>query len=118
MEGVGDAITDVVARYPVLARALATSRSLDVFTIAELREVYEKVLGFEVDESNFRKKVLASVGFVEEISVEESEELEAKLPKGPGKPPQRYRCGSATRLVPPLKFEPRPNRIEDEPSVQ
>lgn len=118
LEGVGGVITEIVSEYPVLARALATSRSLDVFTIAELREVYEKVLGFEVDESNFRKKVLASVGFVEEISVEESEELEAKLPKGPGKPPQRYRCGSATRLVPPLKFEPRPNRIEDEPSVQ
>lgn len=118
LEGVGGVITEIVSEYPVLARALTRSRSLDVFTIAELREVYEKVLGFEVDESNFRKKVLASVGFVEEISVEESEELEAKLPKGPGKPPQRYRCGSATRLVPPLKFEPRPNRIEDEPSVQ
>ncbi len=116
LEGVGGVITEIVSEYPVLARALATSRSLDVFTIAELREVYEKVLGFEVDESNFRKKVLASVGFVEEISVEESEELEAKLPKGPGKPPQRYRCGSATRLVQPLRFERRPNRIEDEPS--
>ena len=107
LEGVGDAITKMVAERPILAKALAASRSLDVFTIAELREVYEKVLGFEVDESNFRKKVLASVGFVEEISVEESEDLEAKLSKGPGKPPQRYRCGSATRLEPPVRFERR-----------
>ncbi|MFM8650171.1 MAG: NrtR DNA-binding winged helix domain-containing protein [Actinomycetota bacterium] len=105
LEGVGDAITEMAAKRPVLARALAASRSFDVFTIAELREVYEKVLGFEVDEANFRKKVLASTGFIEEISVEEAEELETTLPNGPGKPPQRYRCGSATRLEPPVRFE-------------
>lgn len=105
--GVGDVIVGLVAELPVLARALASSRSLDVFTLSELREVYEKVLGFVVDAPNFRRKVLAARNFLEEISVEESEELKAKLPMTLGKPPQRYRCGPANRLDPPVRFEAR-----------
>jgi 8-oxo-dGTP diphosphatase len=75
---------------------LATSFCPPEFTLGELRQVYETVWGTALDRPNFRRKVLATPGFVEQVPGA------ARLTGGRGKPAALYRAGGATALHPPL----------------
>ncbi|MBT2444011.1 NUDIX hydrolase [Streptomyces sp. ISL-36] len=75
---------------------LATAFCPPEFTIGELRQVYETVWGVELDRPNFRRKVLATPGFVRAV------EGPPRLTGGRGKPAALYRAGEATALHPPL----------------
>jgi 8-oxo-dGTP diphosphatase len=66
------------------------------FTLGELQRVYETVWGTTLDRPNFRRKVLATPGFVEPVPGA------ARLTGGRGKPAAVYRAGPATALRPPL----------------
>jgi len=76
--------------------SLATAFCPPEFTLGELQQVYETVWGAELDRPNFRRKVLATPGFVEPVPGG------AKLTGGRGKPAALYRAGTATALYPPL----------------
>ncbi|MGW1764788.1 NUDIX hydrolase [Streptomyces sp. NPDC002073] len=80
---------------------LATAFCPPEFTLGELRQVYETVWGTALDPPNFRRKVLATPGFVEPVPGA------ARLTGGRGKPAALYRAGPATALHPPL-LRPRP----------
>ncbi|GAA3774607.1 NUDIX hydrolase [Streptomyces chiangmaiensis] len=75
---------------------LATAFCPPEFTLGELQQVYETVWGTALDRPNFRRKVLATPGFVEPVPGA------ARLTGGRGKPAALYRAGSATALHPPL----------------
>ncbi|MET9887285.1 NUDIX domain-containing protein [Streptomyces sp. NPDC006430] len=75
---------------------LATAFCPPEFTLGELRSVYETVWGTTLDRPNFRRKVLATPGFVEAVPGA------ARLTGGRGKPAALYRAGPATTLHPPL----------------
>ncbi|MFF0012092.1 NUDIX domain-containing protein [Streptomyces sp. NPDC005374] len=75
---------------------LATSFCPPEFTLGELQQVYETVWGTVLDRPNFRRKVLATPGFVEAVPGA------ARLTGGRGKPAALYRAGPATALHPPL----------------
>ncbi|MBD0744383.1 NUDIX domain-containing protein [Streptomyces sp. CBMA152] len=75
---------------------LATAFCSPEFTLGELQQVYETVWGTALDRPNFRRKVLATPGFVEPVAGA------ARLTGGRGKPAALYRAGVATALHPPL----------------
>ncbi|MFD8815768.1 NUDIX domain-containing protein [Streptomyces sp. NPDC059627] len=75
---------------------LATAFCPPEFTLGELQNVYETVWGVALDRPNFRRKVLATPGFVEPAPGA------ARLTGGRGKPAALYRAGTATVLHPPL----------------
>ncbi|MFE0510913.1 NUDIX domain-containing protein [Streptomyces sp. NPDC058964] len=75
---------------------LATAFCPPEFTLGELQQVYETVWGTTLDRPNFRRKVLATPGFVEPVPGA------ARLTGGRGKPAALYRAGTATALHPPL----------------
>ncbi|MDG9718154.1 NUDIX domain-containing protein [Streptomyces sp. DH24] len=75
---------------------LATAFCPPEFTLGELQRVYETVWGTALDRPNFRRKVLATPGFVEPVPGA------ARLTGGRGKPAALYRAGTATTLHPPL----------------
>ncbi|MFV0136837.1 NUDIX domain-containing protein [Streptomyces sp. HMX87] len=75
---------------------LATAFCPAEFTLGELQQVYETVWGTTLDRPNFRRKVLATPGFVEPVPGA------ARLTGGRGKPAALYRAGAATALHPPL----------------
>ncbi|MCW7943069.1 NUDIX hydrolase [Streptomyces hygroscopicus] len=75
---------------------LATSFCPPEFTLGELQQVYETVWGTALDRPNFRRKVLATPGFVAQVPDA------ARLTGGRGKPAALYRAGGATVLRPPL----------------
>lgn len=81
---------------------LATSFCRPAFTLGELRQVYETVWGVRLDSPNFRRKVLATPGFVEAL------EGPPRRTGGRGKPAALYRAGAATTLHPPLLRPDRP----------
>ncbi|MFE9705520.1 NUDIX domain-containing protein [Streptomyces sp. NPDC005930] len=83
---------------------LATAFCPDEFTLGELQQVYETVWGTALDRPNFRRKVLATPGFVEPVPGA------ARLTSGRGKPAAVYRAGPATALHPPLLRTPREGR--------
>ncbi|MET8983627.1 NUDIX domain-containing protein [Streptomyces sp. NPDC004539] len=76
---------------------LATAFCPPEFTLGELQQVYETVWGTGLDRPNFRRKVLATPGFVEPAPT-----AAARLTGGRGKPAALYRAGTATALHPPL----------------
>nr|WP_246562193.1 NUDIX domain-containing protein [Streptomyces roseirectus] len=76
---------------------LATAFCPPEFTLGELQQVYETVWGTCLDRPNFRRKVLATPGFVEPAPTGA-----ARLTGGRGKPAALYRAGTATALHPPL----------------
>ncbi|MFE0790504.1 NUDIX domain-containing protein [Streptomyces mutabilis] len=80
---------------------LATAFCPAEFTLGELQQVYETVWGTALDRPNFRRKVLATPGFVEAVPGA------ARLTGGRGKPAALYRAGPATTLHPPLLRAPR-----------
>ncbi len=75
---------------------LATAFCPPEFTLGELQAVYETVWDATLDRPNFRRKVLATPGFVEAVPGA------ARLTGGRGKPAALYRPGPATTLHPPL----------------
>ncbi|MFG2299047.1 NUDIX domain-containing protein [Streptomyces sp. NPDC048603] len=75
---------------------LATAFCPPEFTLGELQAVYETVWDTTLDRPNFRRKVLATPGFVEPVPGA------ARLTGGRGKPAALYRAGSAAVLHPPL----------------
>ncbi|MFF8017532.1 NUDIX domain-containing protein [Streptomyces sp. NPDC007929] len=75
---------------------LATAFCAPEFTLGELQQVYESVWGTALDRPNFRRKVLATPGFVAPVPGA------ARLTGGRGKPAALYRAGAATALHPPL----------------
>ncbi|MFC7886671.1 NUDIX domain-containing protein [Streptomyces sp. NPDC057376] len=83
---------------------LATAFCPAEFTLGELQQVYETVWGTALDRPNFRRKVLATPGFVEAVPGA------ARLTGGRGKPAALYRAGPATTLHPPLLRTPREGR--------
>ncbi|WP_030402821.1 MULTISPECIES: NUDIX hydrolase [unclassified Streptomyces] len=83
---------------------LATAFCPAEFTLGELQRVYETVWGTALDRPNFRRKVLATPGFVEPVPGA------ARLTGGRGKPAALYRAGPATALHPPLLRTPREGR--------
>nr|WP_282547511.1 NUDIX domain-containing protein [Streptomyces rochei] len=83
---------------------LATAFCPPEFTLGELQQVYETVWGTALDRPNFRRKVLATPGFVEAVPGA------ARLTGGRGKPAALYRAGPATTLHPPLLRTPRAGR--------
>ncbi|URN17859.1 MULTISPECIES: NUDIX hydrolase [Streptomyces] len=88
---------------------LATAFCPPEFTLGELRQVYEAVWGVPLDRPNFRRKVLATPGFVRPA------EGAPRLTGGRGKPAALYRAGDATALHPPLLRPARPERRETTP---
>jgi 8-oxo-dGTP diphosphatase len=88
-------IADAVerARAKLEYTSLATSLLPEPFTVGDLRRVYEAVWGVALHQANFRRKVLATPGFV--------------VPTGDRAPTGRgwselYRRGSSTELHPAL----------------
>ncbi|MCX5197594.1 NUDIX hydrolase [Streptomyces sp. NBC_00249] len=79
---------------------LATAFCPPQFTLGELQAVYETVWDTALDRPNFRRKVLATPGFVEAVPGA------ARLTGGRGKPAALYRAGPATALHPPLLRPP------------
>ncbi|MFI5755949.1 NUDIX hydrolase [Streptomyces sp. NPDC051569] len=75
---------------------VATAFCPPEFTLGELQQVYETVWGVEIDRPNFRRKVLATPGFVEAV------DGPPRRTGGRGKPAALYRAGAATALHPPL----------------
>lgn len=73
---------------------VATAFCSEVFTLSELRSVYEAVWGHELDPSNFRRKVLKTEGFAEPTG--------EQRPQPTGRPAALYRRGPAQRLSPPF----------------
>ncbi|MFE0423516.1 NUDIX domain-containing protein [Streptomyces sp. NPDC058953] len=75
---------------------LATGFCPPEFTLGELQRIYETVWGVPLDRPNFRRKVLATPGFVEPV------EGPPRRTGGRGKPAALYRAGTAATLHPPL----------------
>lgn len=89
--------------YTCLATAFCPSE----FTLGELQQVYETVWGTTLDRPNFRRKVLATPGFVEAVPGA------ARLTGGRGKPAALYRAGPAATLHPLSSDRPRKDAPHD-----
>jgi len=85
------------AREKLSTTSLATAFVGPEFTLGDLREVYEAAWGVELDPANFRRKVLATEGFVMPTGRRAS-----SGPEG-GKPAETYRTVGRARLHPPLQ---------------
>ena len=89
-----------LARRLVEDTPIATQLCGQEFTMTDLRGVYEGSLGYEVDPANFRKKVEAVDGFVDQIDYIQSQ------PSGAGRPARLFHRGSVKELNPPIRFRP------------
>ena len=91
------------ARSKLETTSIATAFVGREFTLTELRTVYEIVWGEELDPGNFRRKVLATPGFVIPTGYQAQ-----PGPEG-GKPADLYKAGTSAlaELDPPLR---RPSR--------
>jgi len=92
----GTIVADAVerARAKLEYTTLATAFVDALFTLGDLRRVYECVWGIDLHEGNFRRKVLGTDGFVTPTA-------ERTRATG-GRPAQLYRPGPATQLHPPI----------------
>ncbi|MFD6419099.1 NUDIX domain-containing protein [Streptomyces sp. NPDC060194] len=81
--------------------SLATAFCPPEFTLGELQAVYETVWGVGLDRPNFRRKVLATPGFVAPL------DGAPRRTGGRGKPAALYRAGASAVLHPPLLRTPR-----------
>jgi 8-oxo-dGTP diphosphatase len=84
------------ARRNLECTTLAAAFVPPTFTLSELRKVYEAAWGAPLDPGNFRRKVLATDGFVVPTG-----EMARPGPEG-GKPAQLYQAGDAAELHPPM----------------
>jgi 8-oxo-dGTP diphosphatase len=77
--------------YTTLAATLAGPD----FTLGELQHVYEATWGQELQRANFRRKVLATPGFVKATG-------NRRRGRGGGAPAETYRSAGAEALMPPI----------------
>jgi 8-oxo-dGTP diphosphatase len=82
------------ARSRLEFTTLATAFCGAVFTMGDLRRVYEVVWGHELDPRNFSRKVINTPGFVEPTGAHKTSEA--------GRPAALYRAGGGTTLNPPI----------------
>lgn len=82
------------ARAKLEYTPLAAAFCPPVFTISELRRVYEVVWGIHLDPRNFHRKVTRADGFVQETP--------DTTTRDGGRPARLYRAGKAAGLHPPL----------------
>jgi 8-oxo-dGTP diphosphatase len=89
-------VTDGIerARTKLEFSALATAFCEDLFTIAELQQVYEAVWGVTLDTRNFYRKVQAVEGFIVPAGTQRRTTV--------GRPARLFRAGPTTVLSPPL----------------
>lgn len=95
------------AREKLSTTSLATAFVGPEFTLGDLREVYEAAWGVELDPANFRRKVLATEGFVMPTGRRAS-----SGPEG-GKPAETYRPVGRARLHPPLMLPASGAQLEE-----
>ncbi|APU15446.1 ADP-ribose pyrophosphatase [Actinoalloteichus sp. GBA129-24] len=88
-----------LARAELQFRTIATAFCPPEFTISDLREVYERVWGVELDRSNFHRKVTEAEGFVIATG--------RRRATVNGRPAALFRAGDAATLTPPM-MRPRP----------
>jgi len=88
--------TDAVerARGHLEHTTLATAFLPEMFTIPELRRIYEVVWGTTVDPRNFNRKIANTEGFIEPVGQRRFQPA--------GRPAALYRRGPATDLIPPM----------------
>ncbi|MFJ2832618.1 NrtR DNA-binding winged helix domain-containing protein [Streptomyces sp. NPDC087263] len=100
-------VTDGIerARTKLEFSALATAFCGELFTIAELQQVYEAVWGTELDTRNFYRKIQAVKGFI-------IADGSGRRTTG-GRPARLYRAGPKTVLFPPL-IRPVPSTTEED----
>lgn len=82
------------ARAKLEYTTLAAAFCPDVFTVSDLRRVYEVVWGVVIDPRNFRRKVVTARGFVEPTGDRRAHQT--------GRPAALYRRGPATDLHPAM----------------
>jgi 8-oxo-dGTP diphosphatase len=82
------------ARQQLEYTTLATRFCADMFTIGELRDVYELVWGMRLDPRNFSRKVTKAEGFLVQT--------DAKRAHDTGRPATLYRRGPADKLHPAM----------------
>lgn len=82
------------ARAKLEYSTLATAFCPKLFTVGELREVYEEVWGVKLDPRNFHRKVTGAHGFLDETG--------KRTTRGGGRPAMLYRAGSAQQLHPAI----------------
>ena len=83
------------ARSKLEYTTLATTLAGPEFTLGELQHVYEAAWGLGLERANFRRKVLATPGFVEATD-------QRRVGDAGGAPATVYRPGSGRLLVPPM----------------
>ncbi len=86
------------ARAKLEYTTLATTLAGHDFTLGDLHHIYETVWGAHLDLANFRRKVLATDGFVVPTG-------ERRVSPSGGAPAAVYRAGDGRTLVPPLVRE-------------
>jgi 8-oxo-dGTP diphosphatase len=82
------------ARAKLEYSTLATAFCPHLFTVADLREVYEAVWGIQIDPRNFHRKVTGAQGFLIETG--------ERTTRAGGRPAMLYRAGPAEQLYPPI----------------
>ena len=92
-------LSDAVAyaQEKLTSTSLATAFVGPEFTLGDLREVYEAAWGVDLDPGNFRRKVLATEGFVTPTG------RRASSGSGGGKPAETYRPVGRVRLHPSIE---------------
>jgi 8-oxo-dGTP diphosphatase len=98
----GDAIERVRAKFEYTT--VATSLVTEPFTVPELRRVYESVWGVNLHPANFRRKVLATPGFVVPSALSDGDGVEGGERRGP----DLFRRGTAA-LLHPAMLRPAPS---------
>jgi 8-oxo-dGTP diphosphatase len=82
------------ARERLEYTTLATAFCSEMFTIGDLRGVYEVVWGVRLDPRNFNRKVINTAGFVVHTQQKRAQET--------GRPAALYKRGPAAKLNPPM----------------
>lgn len=83
------------ARSKLEYTMLATNLAGPEFTLGELQHIYEATWGVSLERANFRRKVLATPGFVEKTGAR-------RTGRGGGAPATVYRSGGGELLIPPM----------------
>lgn len=82
------------ARAKLEYTPLGTAFCPELFTVAQLRRIYEIVWDTQLDPRNFHRKVTGTPGFLEPV--------DQTTAGARGRPAQLYRRGPATTLYPPM----------------
>jgi 8-oxo-dGTP diphosphatase len=90
------------ARVDLGLTGIATAFVGPTFTVAELRAVYEAVWGVHLDGANFRRRVVAEIGWVIPTG------RRAQPGSTGGKPAELFRAGRRWKQGGPIRY-PRPN---------